>query len=313
MPEDAKEEMRESPGGRSMLSLYQDCPRKWAWKYLKGFKPKFTAEHFTFGSAIHEAHEVFYENGYNWDKMITRGDEFLNEHDPLLIPKARVCLDTWFQQIGVNDISKTEVLAVEEEVYLTLPNDFKMTCRLDRLLKDKKTGEIFICDTKTTGWSLEATLRNYTYHDQPQLYYMAARETFPDLMKDCRGWKTDGIYVKERVVKGEKTGEYYSDAMRSETNTFSEKLLDDTKNSYASFIDEMAYKIEEVEVAKEPISINFPKCNATCLAYNRPCEFYNICHKIDDIDGIPANFVEDPWVKDGTVLNQFRTLGEINE
>lgn len=304
------EGMRESPGGRSMLSLYQTCPRKWAWKYLKGFKPKLIAEHFTFGQAIHEGHESFYVNGYSWDKMVKTSDDYLNEREPLLVPKARVALDIWFQKIGVNDISQIEVLAVEEEVYLTLPNGFRMTCRLDRLLRDKRTGEIFICDTKTTGWSLEGTLRNYTYHDQPMLYYMAAKETFPELMKECRGWKTDGIYVKEKVSKGEKTGTYYSDAIRSETITFNEKALEDTKNSYATYVDDMAFKIAGVEQEGEPISLNFPKCNEHCLAYNRPCEFHNICHKIDYIDGIPANFVEDPWVKDGTVLNQFRQLGE---
>lgn len=310
MPKEKVVEMRESASGRSMLSLYQACPRKWSWNYIKGFKPKNTAGHFTFGSAIHEAQEVFYKNNFNYQMMLARAEEFLLEHDPLLIPKALLALDVWYSKVGVHDMSNVEVLAVEEECFLTLPNGFKMTCRLDRLLRYKDTGEVFIDDTKTTGWSLEGTLRNYTYHDQPKLYFLAARETFPELMKDCRGWKTDGIYIKEKVSKGEKTGTYYTDAVRSETVTFRESDLEDVKNSYASYVDDMAFRLASVEEEKEPISVNFPKCGEHCLAYNKPCDYYSICHKVDSIDGVPANFKLDDWVAEGTVLNNFRTLNK---
>lgn len=301
------EEMRESPAGRSMIALYQSCPRAWAFKYVKGFKDKTVPEHLILGSGIHEAHEVFYESGFSRNAMMGRAEEFFNEHDPLLLNKALVMLEIWFQKVGINDLSMSKVLGVEQEVYLTLPNGFVMSCRMDRLLQDKRSGEVFICDTKTTGWSLEKTLRNYTYHSQPQLYFMAARETLPGITENCRGWRTDGIYAKARISGGVPTGDWYTDATRSETVVFHEKLLEDTKNSYAVVTDNIAYSVTSSDEG-EPLSLCFPKNNEHCLAYNRVCPFYSICHQIDELDGVPANFELDPWLESGEVLNNFRNL-----
>jgi len=314
MAKEEKEGMRESPGGRSMITLAQSCHRSWAWKYLLGFKTLKTPDHFPLGQSLHTANETFYKEGFNLEKSSQAGKDYLTDVGfQKLHLKFQVMLEEWYYQIGVHDISGAEVLMVEEEVFLTLPNGFQMTCRLDRLLRWKKSGEVFIGDTKTTSWSLEGVLRNYTYHDQPQLYYMAARETHPEIMKDCRGWKTDAIYAKEKVSQGEKTGVFYTGAHRGETIVFRESQLEDTLNSYAEITDDIAYRLAAVEKNGEPKSLCFPKNNHGCMAFNSPCNNYTICHKIDDIDGVPGDFEIDPWLESGEVLDRFRALDAYKE
>lgn len=188
-----------------------------------------------------------------------------------------------------------------------------MTGRLDRLLRDKKIDEIFIDDTKSTGWNLNATLRNYTYHDQPKLYYAGFLDTYPEYAEKCKGWRTDGVYVREKMSKGSGTGEFFGEAERSSIVTFKTGQIEDIRNSYASFIDDMAYKLSLVEKGGERPSVAFPACGSHCLAYNKPCEFYAYCHNVDKNPTIPGNFEKDNWVDDGTVLDQFRKLPAYNE
>ena len=183
-----------------------------------------------------------------------------------------------------------------------------MTGRLDRLLQSNENEEIFIDDTKSTGWDLTKTLRNYTYHDQPKLYFAGFQDTFPELAKKCIGWRTDGIYIREKFSKGVGTGEYYGNAERSSIVTFLDGQVQDMKNSYAAYIDDMAYKLALVEKQGDAPSIAFPACGGHCLAYNKICEYYNYCHKVNENPTMPHNYTHDEWADDGTVLNQFRGL-----
>lgn len=308
-----KEEMRESPAGRSIMSLYQDCPRKWYFRYVIGWRTTAISDPLAMGSAVHEGQEAFYNNNFNYNKCLDRAFEVINDLNPLLKNKVASALHIWNGFTGRFEREKVEVVLVEEPITIKLPNGFNMTGRLDRLLKDKETGEIFISDTKTTGWDLTKTLRNYTYHDQPKLYYAGFKDTFPELAKECVGWRTDGIYCRERLSKGEGTGEFYGHAERSPLVSFLDGQIQDIRNSYASFIDDMAYKLALLEKEAEPPSLAFPGCGSHCLAYNKVCEYYNYCHKVDKNPTMPHNFSKDDWVEKGTVLDQFRGLDTYKE
>lgn len=311
--EEKKEEMRESPAGRSVMSLYQECPRKFYFRYVLGWRAKDISDPLALGSAVHEAQEVFYKNNFNYSKCFDRGMEVIMDLNPLLKEKVASALHIWNGFIGRFEHKNVKVILVEEEVKIKLPNGFNMTGRLDRLLQDLETEYYFIDDTKTTGWDLTKTLRNYTYHDQPKLYYAGFKDTFPELAKNCTGWRTDGIYVREKLSRGEGTGEYYGHAERSPIVSFLDGQVEDLKNSYASYIDDMAYKLALVEKGEEAPSIAFPACGGHCLAYNKICEYYNYCHKVNEKPDMPHNFSKDPWADDGTCLNQFRELESYKE
>jgi len=313
MAEEKKEEMRESSAGNSIMSLFQSCPRKFYFRYVLGWRDTRLTDPLAMGSAIHEAQECFYKNNFNYNMCIDRGLEVINDLNPLLREKLASALHIWNGEIGQFERNKVEVLMVEEPIDIKLSNGFVMTGRLDRLLRDKETDHVFIDDTKSTGWDLTKTLRNYTYHPQPKLYYAGFQDTFPELAKECTGWRTSGIYIRERLSKGMGTGEFYGNAERSPLVSFLDGQIQDTRNSYASYTDDIAYRLALIEKEESLPSVAFPACGSNCLAFNKVCEYYNYCHKVDQKPNMPYNFEHDSWADDGTVLNQFRGLDAYRE
>ena len=304
------EEMRESPAGRSMLTLFSGCEIKWAWKYLKGYKLIDEADHLVYGSAIHESQAVYYIEGFNYEAMHNKLRSFLSERGRGdLLPKAQASLDLWYHQIGDLDTERVTVLEVEAEDNLILPNGFDMTVRRDRVLQFNDTKEIFIGDTKTTSWSFGGTIKNYMYSDQPALYIASIRQNKPEWYPHLSGWRTECIYIPKTGNARNNWGDTKR-AERSDVTSFTESKLDATMKSYAVQTSDMAYKIQNVLEDKQDISANFSQCNDHCLAYHKECEYYSICHEIDTIDSPPAKFKIDPWLESGAVLDGFKGLAE---
>ncbi len=293
-------EMRESPRGRSMLNLYKQCPKRWAFKYLKGFTPPNNSNPLILGSAIHEAQALFYQGGHIVE--VFKYLEELLKDSPWLIAKAHDMLATWYNKIGAKDKELKVPLAVEIEAPLTLPNGFQMSVRWDRVLLDKEDGEIAIIDTKTTSGGVNQVLQSYNYSDQPKLYIASINQSHEEWAKQLRGWRTDAIYGREL-----KSGKINTEAVRSELVTFSDGEIEDTLVSYASVTDDIAYKLEALE-AEEPISQHFYNNSDFCYSYGRVCPFKPICHQIDKLSNPPADMTIDPWLKEGIIKDAFKDL-----
>ena len=294
-------EMRESPHGRSMLSLYKTCPRRWAFKYLKGFKSKESTDALNLGSAIHETQALYYL-GMDLDSCLIELRAFLGK-EIHLFPKALEMFKAWERELGQYDRKNCTVLAIEEEASLELPNGYKMTVRWDRVLLDNKTKEVFISDTKTTGGSASRTLQLYSYSDQPKLYIAAALQNKPFWAKQLTGWRTDAIYGREL-----KSGRINTEVVRSPIVSYSETEIEDTLMSYADLTDEIGWKIDLVQNQGFSIQKEFRSQNENCFNYNRLCPYHSFCSEIDKMTEPPANFELDPWVKEGTVLKSFKEI-----
>lgn len=284
------------------------CPRKWAFKYVRGFKGLDEAEHLVFGSAVHESQAEYYLNDFSYDEMLDKASSFLQDKGgqwyEKLKEKVNVALDAWYEDIGQHDAENMEVLECEAEDSVLLPNGFRMSVRRDRVLRDKRTGEIFINDTKTTGWSLDGTIRNYMLSDQPILYIASIKQNKPEWFESLSGWRTDAIYVR-KLKSGWKT-----QCRRSDVSTFTSEEIDDCLNSYASITSDIAYKLQCTLEDKEPVGIHFPCHYSGCLAYNRECEYKAICTEVNNMTVPPSNFEVDSWLEKGTVLDGFKDLKE---
>lgn len=300
-------EMRESPRGKSMISLYIDCPRRWAWKYLRGFKSIMTPEYLIFGSCIHEAQEVYYLT-WDIDAAIERALEFLSTAvmpDEWRIPiteKVAFTLATWYEEIGRFDSEEMEVLAVEREVNLSLPNNFSMSMRWDRVLRDKEADEIFVSDTKTTGWSYTGTVQNYMVSAQPFLYVLSAFENEPDWRANLSGWRTDCLYVRPL-----KRGGYSHEFGRSEVTRPAVQVMEDCRNSFASYTSSIKWALDGVAEG-DPISVNFPRNFGNCVSFGKKCPFIPICHRIDNMDMPPEGMEIDSWLEERVVLDSFKEV-----
>lgn len=296
----AKEEVRESPRGRSMLNLFRQCEKRWAFKYLKGFSPISTSDPLVLGSAIHEAQALFY-NGASF----TQATKFLKKYlilSPHLKLKALAMFVEWYTVLGRKDIEERIVLAVETEAPVLLPNGFKMSVRWDRIFLEKSDGEIFISDTKTTSGGVKQVMQSYNYSDQPKLYIISVQQAKEEWSKQLKGWRTDAIYGREL-----KSGKINTEVVRSELVNFSKGELEDTLISYASLTDDIAYKLEAVE-SGDQIRQHFSNTSDFCYSYGRVCPFRAICHQIDSIKNPPANMTIDNWVEKGIIKKAFKDI-----
>jgi len=306
------EEMRESPAGRSQLSLYRNCNRKWAFKYIKGWKkPAALYSPLHFGSVIHEAQAAMYLTRSKQAALdlikdmcpVPQADALAYEDRRNFRNKVDISFEKWYTVLGENDLQNMSILFVEKEVPLTLPNGFKMTVRVDRILRDPETNETFINDTKTTGWSIEGTLEKYLRHDQPRLYIAAVRENFPELVDSLSGWRTDVLF--SRRAPRQPSG-FNTDAIRSDIVSFTDEEIQDCLLSYAGVADDIASKLDHL--GKEPLASLFPANYDRCDDYNKQCEYCPGCVDIDRQAEPPANLELDPWLERGTVLNLFKEV-----
>lgn len=165
---------------------------------------------------------------------------------------------------------------------------------------NNQTSEVYINDTKTTGGSAAKTVRQYMHSDQPKLYIASVLQTKHDWYKQFRGWRTDAIWGGRLL----KSGRINTQVIRSEIVTFTDEEIEDALIGYASLVDDLAFKLKNVQEG-DSIRANFIPSNDACLDYGRLCEYYHICHQIDKLDAPPANMEIDPWVTDGTVLKTF--------
>lgn len=295
-----------------MLSLYSSCNRKWAFKYVKGWKVP-SQEHgaLHFGSVIHEAQAAMYATRSKQAaldmivKMCPIPDSAAYKYEDCVKFRNKVdrSFEKWYTDLGENDLLNNSILAVEQELPLTLPNGYKMSVRVDRILRDPEADEIFINDTKTTGWSLEKTLEKYLRHDQPRLYIAAVRENFPEWSAPLSGWRTDVVYAK---AAPRSPGGFSLRTQRSDIVSFSDAEIDDCLLSYAGVVDDIASKLRYVN--EEPLRSLFPANYGHCDAYNRLCEDKDVCPYIDSQEEPPANLELDPWLEAGTVLDSFKEV-----
>ncbi len=309
MTEEIKEN-RESPAGNSQLKLFQLCRRKWAFKYLLGFKPQEQTSALDLGSAIHEAQELFYK-GASFTETIAKGRDILLAHgyekDSDEMKRMKVSLTVWCQQYGTEDRKLGSVKEVEKEYKLELPNGYIMTIRVDSLMETPDG--IWIRDTKTTKKGASAALRQYMYSPQPVLYYAALRQNLPPSDRErLLGWRTDVISSKV-LVAGAK-----AEAIRSPLIQPSEQRIADVLLGYADLTDQIADSLDRYEEGVEDLRSIFPVNYSGCLDYFRECGYYTLCpHFKDYFDGKkepPSNITIDPWLDERTVLKTFDNIKE---
>ena len=304
----SKKDMRESPRGRSQLSLYTACNRKWAFKYLRGWRvPEELYSPLHFGSVVHECQGAFYSAKTNHLRAARkRLDELCpptggTENMEIFRDKVDKTLGKWYTQIGEQDLQDFNILMVEEELPLTLPNGYQMTVRVDRVMENREDGEIFVDDTKTTGSSLDKAIGQYMMHDQPRLYILAIRENKPEWTEHFTGWRTTGIFCRKAPRS---PGGYNIQMRRSPPVSFTEDQLNDTLLSYAGIVDDIEGKLQYV--GTEPLASLFPANYSNCNSYGRICEYFDMCPLVDRQDEPPANLEVDPWLAEGTVLKSFK-------
>lgn len=298
---------REGLGGGSFYGLFSACPRKWAIKYILGFKEKALSRALIYGSAIHEGMEVFYQT-YNKKSMIDRTLEYLHQHSSNYINpsdytkdllKVEDSLEYWYDKYGQFDLEKYELLGNETKIPLTLENGLIFNLRPDRIMRERSTGFVYVFDTKTSGVSIPFTVRRIANSDQPQGYLAGVKPLYPT---EFRGWITD-IIIATRGLK--------YDAFRPVPLEYDEYALKLWEYSLMSQIEDLTGRYMLLKDGGS-IEFLFPYRKSACSVY--ACPYQDICNKNLSLESNPEDygFDKDEWLEDSKVADlmesNFKTL-----
>ena len=292
---------RESPAGYHFYSSYQDCPKKWFFKYIMGLLPYHTGPALIYGAAIHEAMEEYYNNMNEpniREKMVicaqnhldSRQDEFKKPSDyQERILKAESMLNKWYDTWAEKDKLEWDVLEVEKQHEIKFgPNDeLLMTIRVDCLKRNKITREVAVFDAKTTSWSVCKAVQGCEQKDQMTAYIWGINKVYPELK--CHVAIPDIIYQRGSVVKAERPVEIYRDQF--DLNAFELEMY--------GLINEISQKVEDLKNYPRPLL--FPRHGAHCENYG--CEYKDICRANIRMGDLPVGFTRDEWYQEEVARN----------
>lgn len=144
------------------INTFLDCPRQYFFEYILGWRSTTPNNHLVFGQAIHEAMEHMLLNGYDDSSVIDAFDKFLAKYresfpestDELFKPKTpanALRMLTEYASHYRDDFSKFRVLHTEVGGRVQINEDDSIIFRMDSILEDLETNELFSLEHKTKG------------------------------------------------------------------------------------------------------------------------------------------------------------------
>jgi len=295
MQKETKEARRESHAGYHFYNLYRCCPRKFYIKYVLGITPFYTKPPLIFGSSFHEAKATWYLeqnekaaiNKFE-DEMDSRETEYENQTKYLTDrERGRLLISTWIDHFGKNDLKYYNVIAVEEQLTVILPNGYILTVRPDAILQQKSTGLYYGMETKTSGWSEIKAALAVKAGNQASAYLYASKKHYPFPLECII---PDVSYQRQSVIKHKRPEMVYR-------NT---RQLQDYEFGLLATLTEISQKIRSLN--KYPVSMLFMRNTEWCTSYNSPCEYLDIC-RTELTQDPPYGFKHDPWVEYDSIVS----------
>jgi len=277
-----------SIAGYHFVNGFQDCARRWFFRYQLGIMERYTGKALSFGLAWHKAIEHFYA-GEHPDQALDTGIALLvaaqrtnryqyPEDYTADVARFPVMFKAWVEQIGKRVFERYEVLSLEETLSVELPNGFQFTGRLDELLKDRETGAVVIAEHKSTSYSLTEMERNVFVGDQLVGYAALLQQAKPDLWPLYAGSLLDVTYQRGARIEARLSTLYYA---ADEVARF---LLNMT-----GVLSELSQKIAAWESGISD-ALLFPRNGTACSRFR--CPYEPICRKfIDGTTDLPDTLV----------------------
>jgi len=268
--------------GFHWYTLYQSCGRRFYFRSILGYKPRFTPPPLINGTAFHLGKETFYSTASEAKALKAmslylteaRGEIEFNEDFAIMRARLPLMLSSWIKAHGASDLKHYTFLALEREFSIPFPNGFVATVRPDAVVRDSN-GAIFILETKTSGASAALTETAVSFGDQATVQLAAARRAFPrarieGVIPDILFWLKSSRSAREiRCIRG---------ALVTRTR----EQTDEWERSTASLLSEISQKALALEHGAEPVTL-FRRNTEFCVSYNKACEYLHICRESLDI------------------------------
>ena len=273
-----------SSAGYHFYSTFKSCPRKWYLRYIIGWSPERLAAPLMLGIAIHHAFERYWKE--NADLEATFEGEFdrLGAAAVDLIKwgvdrkRGQLLLSTWKRTREAAERERYSVVAIEETHTVSM-GDYGFTVRPDIVLYDRDNDRTVIRDTKTTGYSVDATVDSVKNGDQMTAYIWGWNATHPD--QPAEFGLVDVLYNRGSVYRTEQSDPLY-------VTRYAQQLF--ALGMYGTILD-LSYRVEALD--DTPHEMLFGRCADMCSRWG--CEYLEICRdRIRPGDRAPRGYVNVP-------------------
>jgi hypothetical protein len=266
-----------SNAGYHFYNLYQCCERKFFLRLgPPRLEPMFVATPLLVGGAFHAGKALFYKTGKERlaltllrDELKDRKRDFESRDEYLsALDRAPAMLASWIAEYGHDDLKHLDIIDVEREIKVPFPGRpaWHFTMRLDMIAKDR-FDNLLIYETKTSSWSVKSTLINIQLGDQVTGYWWGAEKQYkrkvtavvPDITyfsRDAKDHSAIKNYRSDFVYREPQDIQFFSRSMVQKAS-------------------EIGQKMKAVYNGHDPAL--FSRNGYYCNAYNRPCEFADIC------------------------------------
>ena len=288
----------------SEASCFQECARKWHYRYKKLRRPRETSHALRFGTAMHLVLEA-YHGGADWRSILS--SEVQDIYDSAKIEAMMICY------IAMNEQDVLNCTDVEKELTSPLINPetgsasrtFVYRGKLDAIVR--RPG-LWVCDHKTTSEDVSPGAPHLdTLRLRPQglRYFLAAKAngidvegTVYNILRKPRIKPALATPVEKRRVN--KDGSFhkstrFDDESRAQFLSRCVQKIQEEPSAYLCRL-WVRYSDSEIQdaqfdlwsVAKQMMDSTrfnrFPKNTNNCFKWGRPCEYWGVCTDRASID-----------------------------
>lgn len=263
--------------GLHFYSLYQCCQRKFFLRFgPPRLEPLFTAPPLLAGGAFHAGKAEFYITQSEKkalalvrSELAYRKPDFENRDDYLsVLDRTPAMLASWITEYGKSDLKSLNILDVEKMIKVPFPgrHSWNFTMRLDMIAEDR-FGNTLIFETKTSSWSIKSALIGIELGDQATAYVWGAEHHYK---RKVTAVVPDITFLSSNTQDTKRIVNHRGEFVYREPEDF--KFF---ARSFSQVASEMTQKMKAVYAGGD--TALFARNSYYCQAYNRPCEFAEIC------------------------------------
>lgn len=274
------------------IQTFLECPRKYFYEYMLGWRRRSGNLHLNFGSAIHSAMEHFNhlrkQNGKGYrltdqdiaDAVIIFTHEYRENHPededewnkPKDLETGKLAIVAYAEEYDRKD-SNEEVLFPETTGVVLIDVERVVHFKCDIIAEDDRG--IFARDYKTAQRKSDLWAMDFELRIQIGTYIHAARCMFPDRVNDVWGLEVRGIFLYKAMNKDRKYGkvDFWDVPIRKDPS-----MMEVWRQSMVRWTDTLFKEMELLQEcdAEEPVLRAFPMNTTSCTNYGG-CPYHDFC------------------------------------
>ena len=314
------------------VNTFLECPRKYFYSYVLGWRPSTPSNHLVFGTSWHIAMEYLLTHDYSVQSVMAAYDEFLKDYrktfgpetDEMFHPKtpdnALFVLNAYAKKFQA-DLVDWEPLYTEIAGKISLNDDQVLHFRMDSILKHRYKEKVMSLEHKTGSstynWELQwpLSMQNGTYSHV--LYCLFPVETVSGVTfrgsifrKVKKGWEQLAQKANLTVQPPYEFIEFPARKSIDQMNTWLWHAQ--------LYLDQISFCFEMLAEAKEEDEVleTFPMNPTNCTKWFG-CEFMDFCqawqNPLQRCYEPPLGYIEEHWDPSAKPAKKTFEIGGVNE